>query len=191
MSFDLAVWRQTEQFNVESASRFHADFCARPFQSFIPGVEMQDFVDTVEERYSALRGASDFPWAVEPDIGEDCVLMTMQSRLAADVSPIVRELARERRLVCFDPQRSVIYQPAPENVAASDPLTLKLSDGRVFDGPTEALIEVGVRGLSEVNWFVILERRENYYIQAGYGDKAGAPRGNYAIEYREPIPTCP
>jgi hypothetical protein len=189
MSFDLAVWRPTEQLNAESASRFYADLCSRPFQSFVPGVEMQDFVNAVVERYSALRGTSDPPWAAEPDIGEDCALMPIQSALAADVSPIIRGLARARRLVCFDPQRSVVvYQPASENVVAFNPLTLELSDGRVIDGPTDALIEVSVRGLSEVNWFVVLERRENYFIQAGYGDKAGVPRGNYAIEYRDGSP---
>jgi hypothetical protein len=188
MSFDLAVWRPTGQYSAESASRFHDDLCSRPFESFIPGVEMQNFADTVVERYRALRATSDLPWASAPDIGEDCVLMAIRSRLAADVFPIVRELARERRLVCFDPQRSVVYQTASENAEAGNPLTLELPDDRVLYGPTEALIEASVRGLSEVNWFVVLERRKNYYIQAGYGSKAGAPRGKYRIEYRDGSP---
>ena len=188
MTFDLAVWRATQEFNAESASQFYAELASRPFQSFIPGPEMQGFVDTVAERYGALRGSSDLPWALEPDIGEDCALMTVPSAYAADVFQIVRELARERRLICFDPQRSVAYQPGPENVAAFNSLTLELSDGRVIDGPTEAMIEVSVRRLSEANWFVVLERRKNHYIQVGYGDKAGARRRNYVLEYRDGSP---
>lgn len=188
MSSVFAVWRPTEQLTAETASRFCNELCSRPFRSFIPSSEMQDFVNIVLERYNAVRGTSDVPWAIDPDIGEDCALMSIQSARLTDLFPIIRRLARERRLVFFDSQHSIVYQPALENIEASDLLTLEISDGRVIDGPTEAMVEGSVRGLSGANWFVILERRENQYIQAGYGEEAGAPKGTYVLEYREGSP---
>jgi len=71
---------------------------------------MQGFVDVVVDRYGALHATSELPWAAEPDIAKDCAIMPIQSALAGDVFPIVRDLSRERGLVCFDPQGSTVYQ---------------------------------------------------------------------------------
>ncbi|GAA1982502.1 hypothetical protein [Catenulispora subtropica] len=188
MSFDLAVWRpSSDQLTAEEASQFYSDLCSRPFQSFVPGQEMQAFVDAVVERYSALRGTADLPWAAEPDIADDCAIMPIQSALADDVFPIVRDLSRERGLVCFNPQGPAVYQ-SMNGSSSGESLTLELSDGRVIDGPGDVLVGESIRGLSESNWFVVLERRKNFYVQAGYGDQAGAPRGHYVIEYRDGSP---
>lgn len=187
MSFDLAVWRPTEQFTAEGASRFYSELCSRPFQSFVPGQEMQAFVDAVVERYGAQRGIFELPWAAEPDIADDCAIMPIQAALANDVFPIVRDLARERGFVCFNPQSSTVYQSAVGSTPGGS-LTLELSDGRTINRPGDVLIEESIRGLSESNWFVVLERRKNFYVQAGYGDQAGAPRGHYVIEYRDGAP---
>jgi len=134
MSFDLAVWRPSEQFTAEGASRFYSELCSRPFQSFVPGQEMQAFVDGVVERYGVQRGTPELPWAAEPDIADDCAIMPIQTALAKDVFPIVRDLARERGLVCFDPQNSTVYQLAAESAPGSS-LTLELSDGRTISSP--------------------------------------------------------
>jgi hypothetical protein len=147
---------------------------------------MAAFVGAVVERYSSAQATSDLPWAAEPDIAEDCAIMPIQSALAGNVFPIIRELARERALVCFDPQKSTVYQPASIDAAGLG--TLELADGRKIDGPDQALVEESVRGLSEDDWYVILERRPNHYLQAGLGEPAGAPRGHYVIEYREGSP---
>lgn len=188
MSFDLAVWRLAEQqITADEASQLYSDLCSRPFQSFIPGPEMAAFVDAVAERFNATQTAADLPWAAEPDVAEDCAIMPIQSALASDVFPIVRDLARERALVCFDPQRSTVYQPAPIGTSSGSG-TLELADGRIIDGPGQELVEESIRGLSEENWFVVLEWRQNYYLQAGFGDRAGAPRGHYVIEYRDGSP---
>lgn len=188
MSFDLGVWRPTgQQITVDEALRYYSELCSRPFQRFVPSVEMLAFVDTVVERYRAAHGVSDLPWAAEPDIGDDCAVMPIQSPLAEDVFPIVRELARERELVCFDPQRSLVYQPEVGG-AAGQVGSLSLADGRNIDGPSLGLIEECVRGLSEKDWFVVFKRRPDFYIQIGFSDKAGAPRGHYVIEYRDGAP---
>lgn len=149
---------------------------------------MQAFVDAVVERYRTLRATADLPWAADPDIADDCAIMPIQSALADDVLLIVRDLSRERGLVCFNPQGPIIYQSAIESRGSGESFSLELSDGRTIDDPGFALVEASIRGLSEGNWFVVLERRKNFYVQAGYGDQAGAPRGHYVIEYRDGAP---
>lgn len=187
MSFDLGVWRPTgQQVTVAEASRFYSELCSRPFQTFIPGPEMSAFVDAVVEHYRTASGTSGLPWAAEPDVSDDCAVMPIQSVLADAVFPIIRELARERDLVCFDPQGSRVYQPAAVGTARAG--TLALADGRSIDGPDRKLVEECVRGLSEKDWFVTFKRRPNFYIQVGCGDRAGAPRGRYVIEYRDGSP---
>jgi hypothetical protein len=161
--------------------------CSRPFQSFIPGPEMTAFVDAVVDRFHEAHGTSGLPWAAEPDVAEDCAIMPFQSALASTVLPIVRDLAKERALVCFDPQSSTVYQSAGVD-APGGSLTLELADGCTIDDPGQGLVEESIRGLSEANWYVILERRQNVYLQAGFGDQAGAPRGHFVIEYRDGSP---
>jgi hypothetical protein len=188
MSFDLAVWRPAEQqLTAAEASRIYLDLCSRPFQSFIPGPEMAAFVDAVVERYRAAQTTPDWPWAAEPDIAEGCAIMPIQSALAGYVFPIIRDLAQERALVCFDPQRSTVYQPTATGGSGGSG-TLELADGRKISDPNQVLVEESIHGLSEENWFVILERRPNYYLQAGLGVPAGAPKGRYVIEYRDGSP---
>lgn len=167
--------------------RFYSELCSRPFQSFVPGQEMQAFTDAVIERYSAQVGTSGLPWAAEPDIADDCVIMPIQSALGSDVFAIVRDLARERGLVCFNPQGPTVYQPTVGS-DSGESYRLELSDGRSIDEPRDTLVEESIRGLSQSSWFFVLERRKNFYVQAGYGDQAGAPRGHYVIEYRDGAP---
>jgi hypothetical protein len=188
MSFDLGVWRYSGNgITADEARRIYLDLCSRPFESFIPGPEMAEFVAQVVERFQAAQGASETPWAVAPDIGTDCAVMPIRSAFSGEVYPIIRELASERGLVVFDPQRSLVYQPEPSSVS-SQAMTLKLTDGSVVVNPSREVIESAVRRLSATDWFVILERNDNYYLQAGYGDRAGAPKNRYVIEYRDGSP---
>jgi|ERR1700677_686781 len=185
MSFDLAVWRATgQQITAAEAAQFYSELCSRPFQSFIAGRDIMEFVDSVVQRFCAKHAATDLPWAAEPDIGEDCAIMPIQSTLAERVLPIVRDLARDHGFVFFDPQTSTVCQPAAGSVS-DNPVTLELADGRVITDPDLDLVRNSVRSISGENWFVILERCHNFYLQAGYGDRAGAPGGQYVIEYRD------
>ncbi|HEY1919617.1 MAG TPA: hypothetical protein VGH27_28945 [Streptosporangiaceae bacterium] len=188
MSFDLAIWRYDGNgITADEAGRIYSDLCSRPFESFVPGPEMAEFVAQVVERFRTAQGTSETPWAVAPDIGSDCVLMPIQSAVSGELFPIIRELASERRLVVFDPQRSLVYQPEPASVS-SQTMTLKSADGSVVVNPSRGVIESAVRKLSAADWFVILERSDSYYLQAGYGDRAGAPKDRYVIEYRDGSP---
>jgi hypothetical protein len=112
MSFDLAVWRPgLQEVTAEEASRYYTELCSRPYQSFIPSPEMESFVDSVTERYRSAHAMDEALWAAKPDIAEGCAIMPIRSGLAADVFPIIRDLARERGLVLFDPQDLTVYYP--------------------------------------------------------------------------------
>ena len=76
--------------------------------------------------------------------------MPIQSAFAEDMFPIVRDLAKERSLVCFDPQKSTVYQPGGASVPNGS-LTLELADGSTVGGPAQVLVEDSIRGLSESN----------------------------------------
>lgn len=169
----------------DEASQYYRELCARPFDSFVPGAEMQAVVDAIVARYQAAVNTNDDPWAAEPDVGDDVALMAIQTPLAAIVAPIVEDEARARHLVCFDPQSNSVLEPSPDY---DHVVTLELANGRVIKNPNPDQIDQSVRRLSRTNWFAIIERGHNFYVQIGYGDNAGAPPGQYVLEYRDGSP---
>jgi hypothetical protein len=100
--------------------------------------------------------------------------MPIRSDVGAEACPIVRALARERGLVCFDPQFVTVYEHDLGDTS-DDSCTLELADGRTIYGPGDVVVAEGIRALSDDCWKVILERRRDAYLQAGYGGRAGAP----------------
>lgn len=181
MSRDIAVWRPNGRLiGPADAARHHAEICGRPFTSFVPGPEMSAFVDAVVNRYHETRAVSELPWAVEPDVADDCAIMAIQSALGDDMLAIVRELAEARGLVVFDPQRNVVHQSDGTATVGR----LELFDGGTIMSPGEDTIADAVRDLSGAKWFVVFERRPDHYVQAGHGEHAGVPAGRFVIEYR-------
>jgi hypothetical protein len=183
MSFDLAIWRTNGRYlTAGEAARIYSDLCSRPLESFTPGTEMENFVRTAADRHRSSGGSSDTPWAAQPSMTQDSAIMTIQSPLAGAMFPVIRQLARERGLVLFDPQSSKIYLPGPAN-SPDNTYTLELSDNRVIFGPDRALVSKCVNALSGAHWFMILERSSGAYLQVGVGERAGVPRDRYALEY--------
>ena len=185
MSFDLAVWRDPgRRITSDEASATYAAMCARPFDSFVPSQEMAAFVQAVAARLVNDEGSPEAsPWAAEPDVDQDSVIMAFRSPIATEALPVVRELAHDRGLICFDPQASQVYQRSES--ASDESTSLELHGGRKFVDPSEALIEKSIRGISRDRWFAILELGKDRYIQVGYGENAGVPSGQYALEYRD------
>jgi hypothetical protein len=143
---------------------------------------MEDFVEAAADRHRRSAGASGAPWAAEPSLTQNSAIMTIQSPLAADVFPMILQLARERGLVLFDPQSGKTYLPGPAN-GPENSYTLELSDNRVIFGPDRALLSKCVRALSNDRWFMILERSTGAYLQVGVGERAGVPRDRCTLEY--------
>jgi hypothetical protein len=183
MSFDLAVWMPNGQsLTADEATRRYAELCSRPLESFVPGKDMQEFIEEVVQCYRLVAKNDDDPWAAGPDLTDDIAIMAIRSELAPLVGPIVQDVAGRRGLVYFDPQKSFVQGPGSDQAAS---LTLELSNGEVISEPDATLIERSVRRLSDQDWFVILERAPSYYAQIGFGSQAGAALGRFVIEYRD------
>jgi hypothetical protein len=189
MSFDLVVWRdQGRPISADEASRYYAQLCDRPFDSFAPGPEMLSFVNEIAQRFHAAHSSGGLgPWAAEPDVDEAFAIMPIVSSVASEVLPLVLELAHARRLVCFDPQNSVVYQPAGP-VGETRQASLELYSGQIIANPSPDKVDTEIRRLSPDNWYAILELGLNQYLQVGYGENADAPKGQYAIEHRNGSP---
>jgi hypothetical protein len=123
----------------------------------------------------------DSVWSVTPQPSDTLVAMCISFSHCDDVAPIVRQLAADHGLVCYDHQLHVVrpnvpgYQPA---------FTLSCEDGLIPD-PSSAHIERAVRKLSRDNTFMWLERADGWFVQAGYGETVAARNDCYAMEYQE------
>jgi hypothetical protein len=60
-----------------------------------------------------------------------------------------------------------------------------MADGSVIDRPDPQAVSTWVGRLSSANWYAILERGPEHYLQAGVGRNAGVPGGRYALERRD------
>ena len=183
MSFDLGVWRSSD--GPRSASRaglYYAEICRRSFTSFVPDEDMLTFVRDVASATSREADMPQRPWAAEPDVGTDVVLMPFRSGLAQQALRVVRGLAFAREFACFDPQTSRLYLPGGGTI--TDVGTLETPSGEMFEHPSDSLVAATVRSISGDNWYAILDL-ESRYIQVGYGERAGVAGGMLAIERRE------
>jgi len=186
MSFNLTVWRANNHVTAAEAERLNAEWCSRPISELKPSAEMTEFVRDVAADFRAGQIAeNDEPWAVEPDIGDGYVLMAIPSSVKDRVEPIVRRLAAERGLACFDPQNSVVYNPIDRQLAATQ---LELYGNEIVLDFDQQVLASAIRNLSDSKWYAILRRGAEEYIQVGLGPQAGVRSGHYAIEYRAGSP---
>jgi hypothetical protein len=187
VSFDLAIWKdQDPGMTAVRAREYYEELCARPFTSFVPGAEVSALVDAVTAHFSSVsEGIETRPWAVQPDVGDDVALMPFVFSLAKDALPFVLQIAHDHGYACYDPQTSRLYRPSRPSAAR---FALELYDGTSIDDPDPELVAKSVRAISRDHWYVILDRGGNRYIQLGYGEEAGVPPGQYALEYRDGSP---
>lgn len=187
MSYDLAVWLAQDALTPEAARQKYWELCERPYGSQVPGRQMLNFVGAVEERFRATpEGGGDLPWAVDPDVDEDYALLAIRRSVAHTVGPIVRELAHESGLTCFDPKSGSVLHPLVPNDSESS--SLECFSGEVIRNPSVARIGEEIRSLTSDKWYTILEVAPQRYIQIGYGKEVGVRRGEFALEYRDGSP---
>jgi hypothetical protein len=189
MSFDLAVWYEPQPISEAQASATYLALCDADESPAPARPEVAGFHRELTGRFPDLDTAADVdasPWTCRLGITADAVLMTIAWSRADEVKPIVRELAARHGLVCHNPQTGDTDQPLPAGHVP--PLTLSsYEDGRTVD-PAWSAIEAALRRLTADNWFVILERGEGTFVQAGFGDKAGTAHGWYLVERRDGAP---
>lgn len=142
----------------------------------------------VEDFHRELTGL--FPqtsdaWAAPLACTSTGMLVSMVPGRAEEVSEVIRNLTMRHGLVCYDPRAGGVT--APRSIAARQRLTLSCCDGSRWADPGDGQVEQVLRGLSDRNWFALLERDSGGWLQVGFGEPAGAPPDGYLLEQHDGV----
>lgn len=194
VSFDLAVWFESERVPVSEAVVTYERLCDGDLvgAGVDPSEAVAAFHRELTGRFPELSAAEGdgraeaSPWTAGLDVSVAHVIMPMSSGRAAGAAPEVVALAGRHGLVCFDPQAEVLHLP-PALRGADGPSLQPCVGLKVEDADLD-VIERAVHRLSEENWFLILERRSGHFLQVGHGPNAGLRTGGFAVEHRDGAP---
>ncbi|SEP48896.1 hypothetical protein [Amycolatopsis saalfeldensis] len=115
MSFDLAVWFEPDSSPApEAAEEKYARLCEEDFTGLVPSEHVAAFYQALTAKYPELTALApeDFetcPWNGGLEVSPGHVLMPIAWPRAEEVGSVVRALAREHGLVCFDPQARAVH----------------------------------------------------------------------------------
>lgn len=188
MSFDLAVWAEDAAVTAQEAEAKYRRLCAGDRSGLVADGRVEAFCRALLGRFPEAADVADddverYPWASGLDMSGGHVLLPITRSRVAEVAPVVYELAADHELVCFDPQVRAVHHPPGLQQAGQ--LRLTMADGSVYDHPDALTLRNKVGKLTRVNWYAILERRPEHYLQVGLGRSAGVPDGRYALERRD------
>jgi hypothetical protein len=187
VSFDLGVWFEPEPITAAEAAAKYERLCDGDLAGVVDNERVTAFYQALTARYPELTDQPetdlDGPWSTTLDRSAGHVIMPIIWPRAAEMRTVVRELAAEHGLVCFDPQTGDVDNPV--RPMAPGALRLELCDGSVIDEPDLPRIRRELGRLSSHNWYAVLERSPDWYTQVGLGQEAGVPPGQYGLERRE------
>jgi hypothetical protein len=188
MSFDLAVWAEDAAVTTQEAEAKYRRLCAGDRSGLVVDGRVEAFCVALLGRFPEAADVADgdvesYPWASGLDMSAGHALLPITRSRAAEVAPVVYELAAGHELVCFDPQAQAVHHPP--GLQSAGQLRLSMADGSVLDHPDALALRNNVGRLSPANWYAILEREPEHYLQVGLGRNAGVPDGRYALEHRD------
>jgi hypothetical protein len=190
MSFDLGVWFEPEPIIDQQAAEKYQNLCGIDPDSATPAhPRVAAFYRELTELFPDLDATADAdriersPWTAGLSTTPTSVIMAITWSRATEVADIVRELAHRHGLICYDPQSGAASQP--HFTRSGQRLSLSSSNGSRSINPAPARIDQTLRRLSLDNWFAIMERDDDWWIQVGYGEQAGTRPGWYALERRD------
>jgi hypothetical protein len=191
MSFDLGVWFAAVRPERAVAAETYRRLCEGEAGVVEPAGAVAGFRAALLAEFPEPAGAEDAavgssPWSAGLSAGAGHLVMSMGWGHVDEVAPRVVQLAADHGLICFDPQAGVVH--VPPALRAPDALALQSCAGLSVIDPDPETVEHAVRGLSDDNWFVILEAQSGRFIQAGTGARAGAGTDGFAVEYRDGAP---
>jgi hypothetical protein len=180
VSYDLGIWYQEAPATLDDAARRYdalldsADYAQVPANRAVAA-----FVTEL------LAG---YPWSPEqhaeaPSIGDDWVIVTLPYPVAREVTTTIVRLAARHGLVCYDPQTRMV---AAGGEASTPQLLLTLADGRRILDPDAERLRRELSRLGTDCWYACLTRtRDDWFVQVGYGPKAGTREGLLNLERQE------
>lgn len=192
MSYDLAVWEGERPANdVAAAAEFE-----RLYGRYIasdgvvePTPRIAAYVSALLDRYPDIgpEAADDSPWSTAPLMNEACgplVYFPMVWSRCHEVSAWAAQLAEEHALHCYDPQLRQL------RTSWGQPWRFELTSARGHSSrdPDPVAIRNVVAKVSADHYYAILTRADGWYLQVGYGERAGTRPGWYALEHRDGAP---
>ncbi|GAA1721710.1 hypothetical protein [Nonomuraea bangladeshensis] len=111
MSFDLAFWRQDSPPDQQEAAQVY-DKLADGLEGVVeesPAIEA--FYQAVISTFPDLAedNMHESPWSSPMYVTQECVVVAISWSHAAEVSPILLDLAAEHGLTAYDPQDQVVH----------------------------------------------------------------------------------
>jgi hypothetical protein len=192
VSYDLAVWEGTRPADDHAAALEFQRLYDRYLESdeqVEPTSRIVAYVTALLERYPDIDTAAgeDSPWSTGPLMSEargPLVYFPIVWSRCEEVAAWAAGLAEQHQLNCYDPQREQLRTPAAR------PWRFELTSerGRTFHDPDADTVRKVLVRLSNDNYFAILTRADDWYIQAGYGQPAGTRPGWYVLERRDGAP---
>ncbi len=192
MSYDLAVWEGARPASDVAAA---ADF-ARLYDRYIesndavaPTARIVAYVMALLDRYPDIgtEAGADSPWSAGPlmdDARGPLVYVAMVRGRGEAVSAWAARLAEEHGLNCYDPQRNQLRTPWGGSWRFE--LT-SARDNPLRDPDPDRVRRVLARVSADYD-FAVLTRADGWYIQVGYGERAGTRPGWYVLERRDGAP---
>ena len=191
MSYDLAVWEGDRPANDLAAAAEFELLYGRYIESdeeVEPTPRIAAYVAALLDRYPDIDtdAGDDSPWSTSPLSGEasgPLVYFPMVWSRCAEVSAWAARLAEDHALNCYDPQLEQLRTPWAQ------PWRFELTaHGCSFRDPGSERIRRVVTRLSADNYFAVLTRSDDWYVQVGIGERVGARPGWYALERRDGVP---
>src|SRR2546423_15435289 len=130
VSFDLAVWAEDAPVTAQRAGATYRRLCAGDPSGLVADGRVGAFVAELLARFPETDDLDAHPWASTVDTSACHALLPITRSRAADVVPVVYELAARHGLVVFDPQARAVHQ-------APTALRLRMADGSVVDRADE------------------------------------------------------
>lgn len=193
--YDLAVWSERSAISAAVARATYVDLAATAstpaaesaVQKFMAAFEAC-FLDVTHDELPNVPGATS---AYVPALRCECfvfpagVYLSFPSDLAPDITPVVCHLADQNNVVVYDRQRQAVFLPSA--VAPSWKLRATAGDGFVVaHDPTAAELPAMLDAADQSNWFLILERDTDHYLQTAPEDlPSGAGARLWTVEYRD------
>ena len=123
MSFDLSVWYSSRPVEPSEGGPFHVALCEGERGRVEPSPHVHQFVQELTARYPQIddvpeERVDDCPWSIAFDQSDGHVMMSIAWSRAEEMLAVVRDLAAKHRLVCYDPQENVVYNPPGPEAAA-------------------------------------------------------------------------
>jgi hypothetical protein len=91
--------------------------------------------------------------------------------------PSIRYLAAKHRLVCYETERRAVLNPPL--LRRSGAYELAFCVGHSIDDPSPEHLAAAVHGLTEENWFIVLNDGDEHFVQVARSN------GTHLMEYKD------